>query len=254
MPGHTKCCTCHANHLSKPEDLMLQDATPLRKWAPWPPNICDEHVFCTAPATRHASFQILFKFPTPAIVFWKYYQTLTSCSLLERCRIPCTCHAKTNLNLQKWSEHVVFLTYLSAPNLLCFVHFDFQMRFAPQGRALFRHPNFQKWSGNGLFFVYFDFQMCFAPQRCAIFHLARWLRTRRFSEPTFRPSAATNHWKNIVIRDFFTFSRTCIFFLLTLSLHWSSLLFSSLFGLFPPLHIVGSLTSKFPSITQMVDN
>ena len=26
-------------------------------------------------------------------------------------------------------------------------------------------------------------------------HLARWLRTRRFSEPTFRPSGATNHWK-----------------------------------------------------------
>ena len=27
-------------------------------------------------------------------------------------------------------------------------------------------------------------------------HLARWLRTRRFSEPTFRPSGDTNHWKN----------------------------------------------------------
>ena len=28
-----------------------------------------------------------------------------------------------------------------------------------------------------------------------ISHLATWLRTRRFSEPTFRPSGATNHWK-----------------------------------------------------------
>ena len=45
-----------------------------------------------------------------------------------------------------------------------------------------------------------------------------WLRTRRFSEPTFRPSGATNHWKNTVFRDFPTFSRICIFFLLTLSL------------------------------------
>ena len=51
-----------------------------------------------------------------------------------------------------------------------------------------------------------------------ISHLASWLRTRRFSEPTFRPSGATNHWKNIVFRDFPTFSRICIFFLLTLSL------------------------------------
>ena len=51
-----------------------------------------------------------------------------------------------------------------------------------------------------------------------ITHLASWLRTRRFSEPTFRSSGATNHWKNTVFRDFPTFSRICIFFLLTLSL------------------------------------
>ena len=47
---------------------------------------------------------------------------------------------------------------------------------------------------------------------------ASWLRNRRFSEPTFRPSGAANHWKNTVFRDFPTFSRICIFFLLTLSL------------------------------------
>jgi len=47
------------NHLSKPEDMMLQNATPLRKSAPGPPNSSDEHVSCTAPA----------KCPTPAIVF-----------------------------------------------------------------------------------------------------------------------------------------------------------------------------------------
>ena len=51
-----------------------------------------------------------------------------------------------------------------------------------------------------------------------ISHLASWLRTRRFSEPSFRPSGAPNHWKNTVFRDFPTFSRICIFFLLTLSL------------------------------------
>ena len=51
-----------------------------------------------------------------------------------------------------------------------------------------------------------------------ISHLASWLRTRRFSEPTFRPTGATNHWRNTVFRDFPTFSRICIFFLLILSL------------------------------------
>ena len=39
------------NNLSKPEDLVLQNATPLRKSAAGPPNSSDEHVSCTAPAT-----------------------------------------------------------------------------------------------------------------------------------------------------------------------------------------------------------
>jgi len=57
------------NHLPKPEDLLLQNATPLRKSTRWPPNISDAHVSCIAPATRHASAQILLKCPTPAILF-----------------------------------------------------------------------------------------------------------------------------------------------------------------------------------------
>ena len=76
-----------------------------------------------------------------------------------------------------------------------------------------------------------------------ISHLTTWLRTR-FSEPTFRPSGATNHWKNTVFRDFPTFSRTCIFFLLALSLLWSSLFGSSPLWLFPPLFFHLSILSE----------
>ena len=50
---------------------MRQNATHRRKSAPEPPNSSDERVSCTAPATENASFQILFKCPTPAIVFGK---------------------------------------------------------------------------------------------------------------------------------------------------------------------------------------
>ena len=116
------------------------------------------------------------------------------------------------------------------PELVCFVHFHFEMCFAPQRRALFRHLNFQKWSENGVLLYILTW-------KCASHHngvqffisrLASWLRTRRFSEPTFRPSGATNHWKNTVFRDFPTFSRICIFCLLTLSL----LIFSLLIFLF----------------------
>ena len=142
-------------------------------------------------------------------------------------------------------------TSKSGPSMVCFVHFDFEMCFAPQRRALFRHLNFQKWS-EPLVFCTFSLrnvlrattactystsqlpkvvrQWCvlyILTCKCAsrhngvkffISHLASWLRTRRFSEPTFRPSGATNHWKNTVFRDVPTFSRTCIFFLLIFSL------------------------------------
>ena len=152
-------------------------------------------------------------------------------------------------------------TSKSGPRPPVFNTFDFKMCFAPQRRALFRHRNFQKWSEAGVFCTFWlgnvlrattacTFSTSQLPKvvrdrqfltlltsKCAsrhngvhffISHLASWLRTRRFSEPTFRPSGATNHWKNTVNRDFPTFSRICIFFLLTLSL----LLFSLLIFLF----------------------
>ena len=88
------------------------------------------------------------------------------CSLLTRCTIPCGCHAKRHLNVQKCSEPPQFFPLLtptrasrhngvhffnistskSAPRQRCFVHFDFAMCFAPQRRALFRRLNFEKWS------------------------------------------------------------------------------------------------------------
>jgi len=37
-------------------------------------------------------------------------------------------------------------TSKSGPAMVCFVHFDFEMCFAPQRRALFQHLNCQKWS------------------------------------------------------------------------------------------------------------
>ena len=71
----------------------------------------DGDVSCTAPATRNSSLQILFKSPTPTIVFCTCCKTLMLCSLLARCRIPCACHTKLWLNIQKWSEHAVLLPF-----------------------------------------------------------------------------------------------------------------------------------------------
>ena len=44
-----------------------------------------------------------------------------------------------------------FWTSKNGPYIVCFVHFDLDMCFAPQRRALFRHLNFQKWSEAGVF-------------------------------------------------------------------------------------------------------
>ena len=64
-----------------------------------------------------------------------------------------------------------------------------------------------------------------------IFHLQTWLRTRRFSDPTFRLPEPQSR-KNIVFCDFPTLPRTCIFFILSFSdLLFSCLLFSSLLSL-----------------------
>ena len=142
-------------------------------------------------------------------------------------------------------------TSKSGPRPSVFNTFDLEMCFAPQRRALFRHLNFQKWSDHGVFCTFWlqnvlrattacTFSTSQLPKvvrsssvlsiltwKCAsrhngvhffMSHLASWLRTRRFSEPTFRPSGATNHWKNTVNRDFPIFSRIYLFFLLIFSL------------------------------------
>ena len=148
-------------------------------------------------------------------------------------------HFFRHLNLQKWSDNGVFCTILT-------------WKCASRHNGVHSTSQLPKVVRTWCDFVHFDLEMCFAPQRCALFqtsqlpkvvrtwcalyiltwkcasrhngvqffisHLASWLRTRRFSEPTFRPSGATNHWTNAVFRDFPTFSRICIFFLLTLSL------------------------------------
>ena len=64
------------NHLSKPEDLMRQNVTLLRKSAPGPPNMSDSCVFCTAPATQNASLQVLFSNVPRLPTFLKLLQNL----------------------------------------------------------------------------------------------------------------------------------------------------------------------------------
>ena len=123
-------------------------------------------------------------------------------------------------------------TSKSAPKLVCFARFDLEMRH--NGMHFFNIAT-SKSGPSTVYFARFDFE---------ISHLARWLCTRRFSEPTFRPSGATNHWNHTVNRDFSTGSHACIFFLLTLSLLRSSFFCCSLRWLLPPLLFHLSILSE----------
>ena len=124
----------------------------------------------------------------------------------------------------------------SGPNMWCFVHFDFEICFVPQRRALFPHRNFQ--ACGVLYILTWKFASRHNGVQFFISHVASWLRTCRFSEPTFRPST------------FLPFrAPASSFFLLFL---FSDLLSSTLPFCFSFVHIVGSLTSKLPSIISSI--
>ena len=152
----------------------------------------------------------------------------------------------------------------SALSVAYFVHVDFEMCFAPQTACTFQNLNFQKCSEPVNFLIllsskcashhhFFDIRtwgvLSFSlpnvlrAQRRAIFHLSSGQTApHRFSEPTFRPSGATNHWKTRWVATFLPFRAPAsdFFWLFLFSdLLSSSLLFLTLpTSAFPSLHIV----------------
>ena len=173
---------------------MLQNATPLRKSAPWPANISDEHVFCIAPAARNASLQIdLFKCPTPAIVFGNATKPSRFAVLLtfEKVHNPLCLPCETTSERPKVARHVVFCTFWLRNVLRATAARTFSTSQLPK---VVRTPgvfNILTWKcasrHNGVHFfdvstskggpklvcfAHFDLKMCFAPERRAIFHLS----------------------------------------------------------------------------------
>ena len=179
------------NNLSKPEDLMLQNATPLRKSEPGPPNISDEHIFLYCACHAKCIFADPLQMSHACHRFWRCYKTLTFCSLLRRCTIPCACHAKRHLNFQKWREHGVLCTFWLRNVLRATTACTFSTSQLPKvvrswcvlyiltSKCASRHNGVHFFdistskSGPELTcFAHFDFEMCFAPQRRALFHLS----------------------------------------------------------------------------------
>ena len=174
-----------------------------------------------------------------------------------------------HLNFQKWSEQWCVLYILtwkcasrhkgvhffdvatskSGPNVVCFVHFDFEMCFAPQGRALFRHLNCQKWSGPGVFCTFWLGNVLRATTACNFSSLiwpassAPAALASLLVDPPEPQIIGKTEWiaTFLPFRASYSFSSTLISSNLSLLSASSLLCFSS-------VHIVGSLTSKLPSI------
>ena len=153
-------------------------------------------------------------------------------------------------------------TSKTALNVVCFVHFDLETGFAAQRRAHFRHRNIQKWSETVSFLHFWLGKVLRGTMACT-FSISQLLKVVRSwgalyvltttacnfssliwpagSAPTalasllFDPPEPQIIGKNTVNHDFPTFLRTCIFFLLSLSLLWSSHFCSSPPWFFPPL-------------------
>ena len=151
-------------------------------------------------------------------------------------------------------------TFKSAPNLVCLVHFDFEMCFAPQRRALFRHLNFKKCSDKSVCFVAFSLANVLRATTACNFSSLIWPAG---SAPAALASllffsTLRSHKSLEKTQCFATFlpfrapRSSCFWDFLFCDLLSSSLLFSDSSHLcFSSVHIVGSLTSKLPSITGL---
>ena len=169
MPGHTKCCAWHAKHLARKiisANLKIWGSKIQPVSGNQHPDLLTalmnmslssdehEHVSCTALATENASSSTVHACHR----CWKCHKTLTFCSLLTRCTIPCACRAKRRLNLQTRGVFNILTSKCASHHNG--VHF-FDISTSKSG------PNLVYFE-----FVYFDFEMCFALQRRAIFHLS----------------------------------------------------------------------------------
>ena len=148
-----------------------------------------------------------------------------------------------HLNYQKWPESVVFSTFwltnmLRATAACHFEHRNFQNSsynlsfltfwlenvLRATGACHFSTSQLPKWLRECGVLHILTFKCASRHSGVPFFRSLRnsYLRTRRFSEATFRTSGTTNHWKNTAIRDVTNICRALNFFLLTLHACWSS--------------------------------
>ena len=170
-------------HLSQNDrniDLMLQTATPLRKSASWPPNLPDEHshtkyIFAYHLWMSHACHR-----------FSKCCKAFTFCFLFARVQIALHLPRKATSERPKVDQVLNFLDFWFGKVFRATTACTFSTSQRPKQVRCWYLLYISTWK-------YISRQ---SGVHFCISYLAIWLRTRRFSEVTFRPSWAANHWKN----------------------------------------------------------
>ena len=217
--------------------------------------------------------------------FCKCYKTLTFCPLLTRSTIPCACHAKRHLNVQKWFEHVVFLTFwlrnvLRAATACTFstsqfpkvvqrwcvlyiltskcasrhngVHF-LDISISKSGPSMwcfvFRHLDFQNWSEHEVFLCFSLANVLRATTACNFSSLI-WpagFTPAALASLLFDPPEPQIIGKTRCFATFLPFRApgSSFCWLFLFSVLFFSFLFSSLFWLFPSLLFICPYCRKF---------
>ena len=161
----------------------------------------------------------------------------------------------------------------SGPELTCFVHFELETCFAPQRRTLFRHLHFQKWSEHGVLCTFWLGNLLCTTAACTFstshlpkvvrswraLYILSWKRASRpygwdtpspvlagrpMPESKSKPPQST--WLGVPGYNFKTGS---------FSSHAWAKMATKLdlpTSAYPSVHIVGSLTSKLPSIIWLI--
>ena len=107
-------------------------------------------------------------------------------------------------------------TSKSGPNLRCFVHFDLEMCFSLQRRAIFPHRNFKKWSEPAVFCTFWLGNVLLATAACNFYFSAQQPPPHPpLYRGYFSTQATHKSLKNTGFRDFPSISRLWLFFLLT---------------------------------------
>ena len=135
-----------------------------------------------------------------------------------------------HLNYQKWPESVVFSTFWLTNMLRATAACHFWTSERPKWvrdrgvlcilpyKCASRHSACNFWTSQLPKWLRPCGVLCILTCKCAFRHSRvpfftcprkSYLRTRRFSEPTFRTSGTTIHWENTAIRDFTNIFRAC---------------------------------------------